>query len=149
MQFKSGHDDRRNLKGRPRGAKDKRNLIIKALEDVYGETGELGFWTQVGHLAKNGETAAMQLIASRLAPPLKSVEGDPEVLLELERLRLEMRAEYAERILKAKATAVFSHFVHLKDVDINDYLAKANEIYGLSDDELDNRIETLKKEQET
>jgi hypothetical protein len=73
MKFKPGFDRRRNLSGRPPGSRDRRNLIVDALNKVFEDgDGEVGFWEEIAALAKAGDTAAMSLIANRLIGPIKA-----------------------------------------------------------------------------
>ena len=64
-------DPRRYRGGRKPGAKNKRTIIREALADVYGDNGELSFWTAVATQAKAGCSQSAQMLANRLVPALK------------------------------------------------------------------------------
>lgn len=80
MKFEAGPDSRRNVGGRPIGAKNKRTLIREALETEF-DGGEIGFWRAAAQQAKEGDGQAMSLIANRLVPALKPEMSHVEVEL--------------------------------------------------------------------
>jgi hypothetical protein len=60
-----------NTKGRPLGSLNKRTILRQALQDAF-DGGEAGFWQAVVEQAKAGDTQAMQMVAKRLMPELKT-----------------------------------------------------------------------------
>ncbi len=60
-----------NTKGRPLGSQNKRTLLRQALQQAF-DGGEMGFWLAVVEQAKAGDMQAMQMVARRIMPELKT-----------------------------------------------------------------------------
>ncbi|MCG7949122.1 MAG: DUF5681 domain-containing protein [Candidatus Thiodiazotropha taylori] len=73
MTFTPGQSG--NPDGRPKGARNKKTSLIKALEEHFGgkdqAESEKGFWALVVKHASKGDTSCIGLIAQRLVPPHK------------------------------------------------------------------------------
>ena len=92
-----------NPDGRPAGARNKRTLIQEALEKVYDD-GEAGFWLAVTQSAKEGDSAAVMMLAARLVPPLKAMDL-PIILSGLEYGTL---TEKANKIINSMGNGLIS-----------------------------------------
>lgn len=99
-RFKTGESG--NPEGRPRGARNKRTALLKALQEHYGgeqqAEAEKQFWLKVMEYASGGDTSCLSLIAQRLQPPYK-----PQSPL----LDIELPAEpvaAAQKLIEAAAT---------------------------------------------
>ena len=58
--------------GRTKGTPNKRTELIDAVKEIF-PNGEQGFWARVVEMAKNGESAAITIIAHRLIPAFKPI----------------------------------------------------------------------------
>ncbi len=99
MRFQSD-DPRRYRGGRKPGAKNKRTIIREALAEVYGENGELSFWTAVATQAKEGCAQSAQMLANRLVPALKPQMQAATVDVKVDDTSLTL----TERLIKAAAS---------------------------------------------
>jgi len=58
--------------GRTKGTLNKLTELIEAVTETF-PNGEQGFWARAAEMAKNGESAAITIIASRLIPTLRPI----------------------------------------------------------------------------
>ncbi len=102
MPFAKGQSG--NPKGKPRGARDRRNLILDAIAEQTNcqsrEEAELEWFKQLVRLAvESGDITAMSMITKRIAPELKQTDSPIHISLP----RNKSLADQADSIIRQMA----------------------------------------------